>query len=134
MPIRSRTQAIELDVEPTAVVSLLADGARIPEWAPGFADRVAPQANSRWLATRGDNEFDIDIVVNVEAGTVDYVREISPGLSGGLRSRAVPRLGGGTVIAVTLPVLPGAEPDDVAAVLTEELATLAGLIANPSGS
>jgi hypothetical protein len=125
---RSQTQGIETDAEPAAVVSLLSDGTRIPEWAPGFADRVEHTTDGRWRVTKGDNQFDIDIVVNVQASTVDYVREIAPGRTGGLRSRAVPRLGGGTVVVVTLPVLPASTPSDVAGILTEELATLAGLL------
>jgi hypothetical protein len=129
MTLRSQTQGIETDAEPAAVVAVIADGTRIPEWAPGFADRVEGDAEHGWRVIKGDTEFAVDIRVNHEVGTVDYVREIGPGRTGGASLRAVPRLGGGTVIVVTLPVLPGAAPEDVAAILTEELETLAGLVA-----
>jgi hypothetical protein len=129
MTLRSQTQGIETDAEPASVVALIADGHRIPEWAPGFADRVDGDTDRGWRVTKGDNEFAVDIRVNQDAGTIDYVREISPGRTGGASLRAVPRLGGGTVIVVTLPVLPGAAPEDVAAILTEELDALARLVA-----
>ena len=129
MTLRSQTQGIETDAEPAAVVALIADGHRIPEWAPGFADRVEGDAQRGWQVIKGDNDFAVDIRVNHEAGTVDYVREIGPGRTGGACLRAIPRLGGGTVIVVTLPVLPGTAPEDVAAILTEELETLARLVA-----
>jgi hypothetical protein len=127
-PTRSETQAIEVEVDQAAVVTLLADGVRIPEWAPGFADRVMPKADGRWRVNKVGSEFDIDIAVNLEAGTVDYLREISPGRTAGLRSRAVPRMGGGTVVVITLPVLPGGDPADVAAILSEELDAFARLL------
>jgi hypothetical protein len=78
--------------------------------------------------SKGDRSFAIDVRVHTQAGTVDLVREVAPGRFGGASMRAVPRMGGGTVVVITLPVLPDADSSDVAAVLSEELATIAALL------
>ena len=59
---------------------------------------------------------------------MDYLREVAPGREGGAYLRAVPRAGGGTVIVMTLPLLPGVDPAEIAATLTDELSVLAGLL------
>jgi hypothetical protein len=67
--------------------------------------------------------------VNEDAGTVDYLREVAPGRESGAYLRAVPRPAGGTVIVMTLPLLPDTDPEDISTTLTAELAALAGLLA-----
>jgi hypothetical protein len=129
MATRHQTQSIETDAEPATVVAYLANGANLPAWAPGFADRVTGDADAGWVVTKGDNTFPVQIPVSYSSGTVDYVREIAPGRTGGACLRAVPRLGGGTVLVMTLPVPPGTDPAEVAAVLTDELATVVKLVA-----
>ena len=51
--------------------------------------------------------------MNEDAGTVDYLREVAPACEGGAYLRAVPRPGGGTVIVMTLPLLPDTDPEDI---------------------
>jgi len=58
---------------------------------------------------------------------VDYLRQVAPGREGGAYLRAIPRPGGGSVITMTLPLLPDVEPADTAATLARELAALASL-------
>jgi hypothetical protein len=41
MALRTDTQSIESDVEPDVIFSVLADPARLPQWAPAFADKVS---------------------------------------------------------------------------------------------
>ena len=67
------------------------------------------------------------MATNEEAGTVDYLRQVAPGREGGAYIRAVPRPGGGSVVTMTLPLLPDVDPADTAATLARELATLLSL-------
>ncbi len=129
-PVRTETQSIESSAEPDAVVALLVDLRRIPDWAPAFADTVVGDAQAGWRASKNGWEFAVRVAVDKDAGTVDYLREVSPGREGGAYLRAVPRPDGGTVIVMTLPLLPDVDPADVAATLTAELSALAELL-NP---
>ncbi len=125
---RTETQSIESDAEPTAVVALLADPTRIPDWAPAFADAVTRDDHSDWLATKSGQGFTVRVVTQRDAGTVDYLREIAPGQEGGAFLRVVPRPGGGSVVIMTLPLAPGAEQAATAATLRDELKALTNLV------
>jgi len=125
---RTETQSIESDAAVAAVIALLADPARIPQWAPAFADSVSGNTRSGWQATKDGRDFALRVAVNRDAGTVDYLRQVAPGREGGAHIRAVPRPGGGTVIVMTLPLLPDADPADTAVTLAQELAALVSLV------
>lgn len=125
---RTETQSIESDAEPAAVLAVLAYPIRIPEWAPDFADAVAGSDRSGWLATKGGRDFTVRVVTTKDAGTVDYLREITPGRDGGAFLRAVPRPGGGSVVVMTLPLAPGAESAATVATLRNELKVLISLV------
>jgi hypothetical protein len=73
-------------------------------------------------------DFALRVIVDEDAGTVDYLREIAPGVDGGACLRAVPRPGGGCVIVMTVPAAPGADPSQTASVLAGELGALAFLL------
>lgn len=124
---RTETQSIESDADVGAVVALLADPTRIPTWAPAFADRVAGDTNSGWRASKDGRDFGLRVAVDQGAGTVDYLRELVPGREGGAYIRAIPRPGGGSVIVMTLPLLPDVDPGDTAATLAAELSVLVSL-------
>jgi len=124
---RSVTQSIEADVDPGTIFELLADPCHIPVWAPNFANQVTEDGASRWRVTKNGEEFSIRVVTATAARTVDYLREIAPGREGGAYIRVVPRLGGGSVIVMTLPVPPGGDLESVASVLNGELAALVRL-------
>jgi hypothetical protein len=128
-PVRTETQSIESVAGPDAVVAFLADPRHIPDWAPAFADTVRGDTQSGWTATKNDRDFSLRVPVSTDARTVDYLREIAPGREGGAFLRAVPRPGGGSVIVMTLPLLPDVDPEDTAATLTRELKELARLLA-----
>lgn len=128
MAARTQTQSIESDADPKTIVALLADAARIPDWAPAFADAVRRGDQASWLATKGNQQFSFRVAANQAAGTVDYLREIAPGREGGAYIRAVPRPGGGSVVVMTLPVVPGIEPTVIAATLGDELNALVSLV------
>jgi hypothetical protein len=125
---RTETQSIETAASRDAVVALLADATRLPEWAPGFVDQVAGDAQSGWVATKDGRTFTLRVVVEHSAGTVDYLREVAPGREAGAYLRAVPRPGGGSVIAMTLPFQPGVDPADTASTLAQELNAIVSLI------
>lgn len=122
------TQSIEAAAEPAAVVALLADPTRIPDWAPAFADAVTGDDQSGWRATKDGQGFTVRVVTQRDADTVDYLREITPGSESGAFIRVLPRPGGGSVIVMTLPLVPGAEQAAVAATLHDELNALMTLV------
>ena len=125
--VRTETQSAESDAPVTKVVALLADATRLPQWAPGFADQVGGDADAGWQVTKDGQAFTLKVAVDRDAGTADYLREVAPGREGGAYIRAVPRPGGGSVIVMTLPLLPGVDPADTAATLAGELTALVSL-------
>lgn len=125
---RTKTQSIESQADPGDIVALLADPTRIPDWAPDFADEVTGADESGWRARKGGRDFALRVVTNRDAGAVDYLRQIAPGRQGGAYIRAVPRPGGGSVVVMTLPLVPGAEPTAIAATLQKELSALVSLV------
>ena len=127
LPSRTETQSIETDAPVEAVVAVLADPTRLPQWAPGFADQVRSDGESGWQATKDGRDFALRVAANEEAGTVDYLRQVAPGREGGAYIRAVPRPGGGSVVTMTLPLLRDVDPADTASTLARELATLKAL-------
>ncbi len=127
--MRTETQSVESDADPDAVVALLSDAGRIPEWAPAFADTVSHDGQSRWRGTKDGREFELRVVTSRDARTVDYLREVAPGRQGGAYLRATPRPGGGSVIVMTLPVAPDVDAGVVADTLGQELAALVELLA-----
>jgi AcrR family transcriptional regulator len=124
---RTETGSIESDTGPDAVFALLADPRRLPEWAPGFADRVASAGGAEWRVTKDGRDVVVRVVTNADARTVDFVREIAPGREGGACARVLARPGGGSVTCLTLPVPPDGEPAAVATIIRDELAALTNL-------
>lgn len=124
---RTETQSAESDALVADVLAVLANAARIPQWAPVFADEVSGDSRSGWLVTKDGQAFTLRVAAVPAAGTVDYLREVAAGREGGAYLRVIPRPGGGSVIIMTLPVPPGADPAATAAVLAGELAALAAL-------
>lgn len=125
---RTETQSIESRAPVTAVFALLGDPRRIPEWAPAFADEIHDDPYSEWQATKDGQVFALRVATNPDAGTVDYLRQVAPGQEGGAYLRIIPRPGGGSVITMTVPLLPGVDPANTAATLAGELAALVSLV------
>ena len=128
MDNRTETQSIESHAAPEAILALLADPRRIPEWAPAFVDAVTAEGQSGWRATKGGRDFTLRVVTNQDAGTIDYLREIAPGRQAGAYMRALPRPGGGSVVIMTLPLPPDGERSALAATLRGELNALVSLV------
>jgi hypothetical protein len=123
---RSETGSIESGADREAVLAVLEDGTRVPEWAPAFADVAVPDG-ARWRGTKNGSDFSFRVAYEPTAGTADYVREVVPGAENGAYIRVVPRLGGGCVISMTLPLRPGVAPSELRETLAAELAAIARL-------
>ena len=124
------TGSIETDANPEAILEVLSDPRRLPKWAPGFADRIETDETGRWNVTKGDKTFPIDVVEVASARTVDYLREVAPGKKAGAFIRVLPRLRGGSVIVMTLPIVPGTSAEETTAILDDELQALTRLSAS----
>jgi hypothetical protein len=120
---RSQTGSIETGKRQEAILAFLEDGTRAPEWAPAFADGAVRDGDA-WLGTKNGQDFAFRVVVDRRAGTADYLLEVAPGEENGAYIRVVPRLGGGSVVSITVPVRPGAKVEVVLATITAELAAI----------
>ena len=127
MSSRTVTCSTESELQPETIISVLHDPARIPEWAPAFADKMEHTTQHGWRVTKGEESFGMQINVSTAAGTVDLLREMAGGKRGGAYIRVFPRPGGGSVVVMTVPLAPGAEPGEVAAVVEQELSALVSL-------
>jgi Polyketide cyclase / dehydrase and lipid transport len=105
----SQTRSIAIAAPPAAVLSLLADGARLPDWAPRFA-REARAEGDHWVIDSGGVELRVRIRSSVELGTVD----ILDAAKGKPRAfgRVIPN-GEGSEFLFTLLFDPGINPEVV---------------------
>jgi hypothetical protein len=75
--LRAETRTATLAAAPDAVFAVLADGARLPDWAPAFATAARPdaeaEADGRWLIGTGDAQFAIRLQADAAARTVDLL-------------------------------------------------------------
>ena len=126
MSERTVTRSLESDLEPERILRVLNDPARLPEWAPVFADKVEHGQNG-WRVTKGGDSFNVQVNVSTTAGTVDFLREMADGKRGGAYARVFPRPLGGSVIVMTVPLAPNSDPTDVARDVEQELAALVSL-------
>ena len=124
---RTQTQTIETAVDPDTIWELLADPRHIPAWAPAFADTITGSEPQGWQAVKDGRGFALRAACARAQRTVDYLREVAPGREGGAYLRVLPRPGGGSVIVMTLPLIPGTDPQTATATLRAELAALARL-------
>jgi hypothetical protein len=76
------TGSAESGADPGAIVAVLADPPRLPDWAPAFADAVTGDSQSGWRVTKDGQDFTVRVVANRDARTVDYLREVAPGRVG----------------------------------------------------
>ncbi len=131
--LRSETRTISIDAPPDAVLNLVADPYRLPDWAPNFARTVRPEGED-WLIDSGGAEARITVRVSRDRGTIDLLAASDH--RRGAFSRVLPN-GGGSEYLLTL-VFPGAteEPAVAAqmAIVEAELQTVRALCENPNGS
>jgi hypothetical protein len=126
MDNRTETSAIETRAEPEHVFAILNNPARIPEWAPDFAESVTLYDENFWRARKGGNEFVLQVDASPASGTVDYLRHIDDGRLGGAYIRVFPNPGGGGVVTMTIPAL-ATDQNRTRALLDAELCHLVTL-------
>jgi hypothetical protein len=99
--MRSATRTIDIDAPASDVFAFVADVAKLPIWAIGFAKAVDEDGGT-WRVTTGSGER-IEIVVRADAatGVVDYAMRPAPGVELLANTRVVPR-GEAAVYAFTL--------------------------------
>ncbi|QEC49519.1 SRPBCC family protein [Baekduia soli] len=107
---RAETRSISIAAPPEAVLGVVADGGRLPEWAPAFA-RAARRDGDGWLVDGGAAEFRIRLRVARELGTVDILRPADP--PSGAFLRVLPNEQGSELLFTLL--FPGATPEEAVA-------------------
>ena len=115
---------IESELRPEALLRVLADPRLIPRWAPAFADDIEAVQGCRWTVTKAKAKFEIEVDVSLVAQTASYLREVAPGKFGGAVLNILSRIGGGSVVYLSLPLPPGSNRTEVTATLNEELVAL----------
>ena len=122
--LRAETRTTSIAAPPDAVFALLADGARLPDWAPAFAPAAEHEDGERWLIGSGDGRFAIRLRADEGARTVDLLSPEDP--ARGAFLRVLPN-GRGAEVLFTLFFGASAEPaavDAQMATVGEELATV----------
>jgi uncharacterized protein YndB with AHSA1/START domain len=89
------TRAIESDVDPQILYRALTNAFLLPRWAPLFADKVEAAHHTSFHVTKGTDTFDIELLSNNSALTVDYMRTMPNGNRGGAFLRVMPQPLGG---------------------------------------
>jgi hypothetical protein len=74
---RAESRSISIAAPPAAVLALVADARRLPEWAPAFARGVQPDGDA-WLIDTGEGQVRITVRVSPEHGTVDLLSATDP--------------------------------------------------------
>jgi Polyketide cyclase / dehydrase and lipid transport len=135
---RAETRTASVAAPPEAVFAIVADGARLPDWAPAFASAAEPEdvdgdgAGERWLIGAGDARFPILLRADPAARTVDLLDPRDP--SRGAFLRVLPN-GRGAEVLFTLFFPEEVEPaaiDAQMATVADELRAIAR-IAEASG-
>jgi hypothetical protein len=122
----TQTRSIAIAAPPEAVVELLADGDRLPEWAPAFAPEVRSEGD-HWLIGSGDAQFKVRIRSSTELGTVDILSTEDD--RAGAFGRVIPN-GEGSEFLFTLLFPPDTDGEAIEAqmkVVEGELATVRAL-------
>jgi hypothetical protein len=128
MSVQTVTRAIESALEPEHLYRKLTNAFLIPRWAPVFADKVEHVQGNLYRLTKGGDVFNLELITNEGGLTVDYLRPMADGKRGGAYIRVTPRPLNGSVVVMTVPVGSNTSPDQVAAVLEQELTTLIDLV------
>ncbi len=115
---RAETRSISIAASPEAVLDVVGDARRLPEWAPRFARAVQPDGDD-WLIDTGAGELRIRLRVAREFGTVDILRTGGP--PRGAFTRVVPNEAGSEYL-FTLLFPAGADE----AAIAEQMATVEG--------
>lgn len=109
--MRTNTQSVTIEAPPEHVFEFVADLAKLPKWAIGFAKDIRRE-NGSWLVRTGSgDEIAIRAVTDRSLGVVDYYMSPQPGKDVPAATRVVPN-GEGAVYVFTMFQPPGM-PDEV---------------------
>jgi hypothetical protein len=122
------TRAVECEHEAGEVYKVLSDATNLPKWAPVFADAVEHLGERRYRVTKAGASFEVEVSLQENAGTVDFLRPMGQGRRGGAYMRVAPRPLSGSTITMTVPIGPNGNPAETAKILEKELATLIQLV------
>jgi hypothetical protein len=128
------TQTISIPAPRDTVLDLVADPARLPEWAPAFAPVIRPDGDD-WIVGEGDQELRIHVRVSRELGTVDFLAAAAlPSREIGAFPRVVPHGDGGAYTFTQLfpDDMDDAEIERRRATVAEELRTVRALCTEPA--
>ena len=124
------TRSISIAAPPEAVLAVVGDARRLPDWAPAFATAVEPDGD-HWLIGSGDGQFPIAVRVSEQHGTVDLVSTTDP--TRGAFTRVVPNQDGSEYLfTLSFPV--DADPEAVRAqmeTVETELQAVRALVEGP---
>lgn len=124
------TRSISIAAPPEAVLAVVGDARRLPDWAPAFATAVE-QEGDHWLIGSGEERFPIIVRVSDEHGTIDL---LPPGnATFGARMRVLHNYEGSELV-FTLVFPSGTDPEAIGAqmeTVEAELETVRTLVEVP---
>ncbi len=126
----AETRSISIAAPPEAVLAVVGDPYRLPEWAPNFATAVQ-QEGDHWLIGSGDAQFPIAVRVSEDHGTVDLLSTTDP--TRGAFTRVVHNQDGSEYL-FTLSFPAGTDPQAIRAQMAtveSELETVRALVEAP---
>lgn len=122
----AETRSIAIAASREAILAVVGDGSRLPEWAPDFAPAVRADGEL-WIVDSGGGEVRIRLSLDPESGTVDILSADDERL--GAFGRVIPN-GAGSEFLFTLLFDEAVDPDAVEAqmkTVEEELETVRAL-------
>lgn len=83
--LRAETRTRTIAAAPDAVFAVVADGARLPDWAPDFAPAAEHVDGERWLIGAGHTRFPVLVRADAGSRTVDLLSPDDPSRGAFLR-------------------------------------------------
>ena len=100
--MRTHVAAVEIAAPAEAVAAFVADGAKLPTWAIGFAKAIERDGDGWIVTTAGGERVPLRIESDLASGVVDYV--LAPDVTAATRAVAAP---GGAVYTFVMVQAPG---------------------------
>ena len=100
--MRTHVAAVEIAAPAEAVAAFVADGAKLPTWAIGFAKATERDGDGWLVTTAGGERVPLRIESDLASGVVDYV--LAPDVTAATRAVAAP---GGAVYTFVMVQAPG---------------------------
>lgn len=124
--MRTHTTSIHIQVRPAKAFEFLADGAKLPVWAIGFAKAIESDGEGWTVTLASGDRMPLRVDSDPATGVVDYVSLPAPGAEVPAHTRVLPS-GDGTLYTFSMhqtPDLPDAVFDAQAEELERELTVL----------